>query len=379
MLIDKPRIPIRSILLYGLWPGFIKLLLYRFKGYRIGKGVKIGMGSVVCGDHVEIGDHTSIGFLTIIRGKEISLGAHVQIGAMTFLDTPYIDIGEDTKINEQVFVGGLQFPDSRFTVGRNCHIMQMTYINPAQSIVMGDDSGIGGHCLIFGHSSFHSQLEGYPVEFAPIEIGSRVGLAWRVFVLPGTRIGDGTMVGANSMVSGTIPPNSLAVGYPAKIVGKPPLFPKELSVEEKTVMFRKITAEMISYFAGSGLSCRQNHGDYEIQTSSGQWSRAKIWRLRIADGDPAETLNRPGSEALNLFVSLREIPDEIRSLLGKKNIAWIDIERKEQTRETNDLGDEVSSFLKRYGIRTARFPRLPHALEARISTETKSTASAKQV
>src|SRR6516225_9895451 len=106
MLLEKPRIPFRSILLYGLWPGFIKILLYRLKGYRIGKGVSIGFGAVICGERVVVGDHTSIGFLTIIRGKEIRLGPYVQIGSMTFFDTPYIEIGEGTKINEQVFVGG---------------------------------------------------------------------------------------------------------------------------------------------------------------------------------------------------------------------------------------------------------------------------------
>src|SRR5690242_4445069 len=98
MLTEEPRIPIRSILLYGLWPGFIKVFLYRLKGYRIGKGVSIGLGAVICGEHVEVGDHTSIGFLAIIRGKEIRLGSHVHIGSLTFLDTPYIEIGEGTKI-----------------------------------------------------------------------------------------------------------------------------------------------------------------------------------------------------------------------------------------------------------------------------------------
>src|SRR5271169_5919143 len=117
MLIEKPRIPIRSVLLYGLWPGFIKIFWYRLKGYRIGKGVSIGLGSVICGEQVEIGDHTSIGFLTVIRGKKIVIGPHVQIGSTTFLDTPHMEIGEGTKINEQVFVGGLQAPDSKFIVG----------------------------------------------------------------------------------------------------------------------------------------------------------------------------------------------------------------------------------------------------------------------
>lgn len=359
MLIEKPRIPIRSILLYGLWPGFIKILLYRLKGYRIGKGVSIGLGSVICGDRVEVGDYTSIGFLTIIRGKEIWLGAHVQIGSMTFLDTPHIEIGEDTKINEQVFVGGLQFPDSKFVVGRNCQIMQMSFINPATSIVIGDDSGVGGHCLIFGHSSFHNKLDGYPVEFAPIEIGSRVGLAWRVFVLPGTKIGDGTMVGANSVVSGTLPPGAMAVGYPARIVGKAPVFPRQITDEEKVVMFREIVAEMVDFLVGSGLECEKNGESYQVRKPNGGWRTTRTWRMQVSDGDARETVEGLGAARLDLFLSLWEIPSDVRDFLCSRNIMWIDIAKKEQTRVSNDLGDEVSSFLKRYGVRTARYPRLP--------------------
>jgi acetyltransferase-like isoleucine patch superfamily enzyme len=359
MLIEKPRIPIRSVLLYGLWPGFIKVLLYRLKGHRIGKGVSIGFGSVISGEQVEVGDHTSIGFLTIIRGKGICLGSHVQIGSLTFLDTPYIEIGEDTKINEQVFVGGLQNPDSRFVVGRNCQIQQLTFINPAQSIVIGDDSGIGGHCLIFGHSSFHSQFEGYPVEFAPIEIGSRVGLGWRVFVLSGSKIGDGVKVGANSVVSGIIPPNSLAVGYPARIVGKAPVFPKQVSDEEKVAMFRSIVTEMIRFFVGSGLGCQKNGDCYEISQPKGRWwKKSRPWRLLATDGDVREMLKDSPAIKLDVLLSLWEIPADVRDSLSSRNITWIDIAKKEQTRASNDLGDEVAAFLKRYGVRTGRYPRI---------------------
>jgi acetyltransferase-like isoleucine patch superfamily enzyme len=356
MLTQKPRIPIRSVLMYGLWPGFIKILLYRLKGHRIGKGVSIGMGSVISGEHVEIGDHTSIGFLTIIRGKEIVLGSHVQIGSMTFLDTPYIQIGEGTKINEQVFVGGLQMPDSRFVVGRNCLIMQMSFINPARSIVIGDDSGIGGHCLIFGHSSFLNQFEGYATEFAPIEIGNSVGLAWRVFVLPGTKIGDGSMVGAGSVVSGTIPPCSLAVGFPARIVGKPPVFPRPVSDEEKIAMFRKISAEMIEFLIGSGLEAESVDGQYEIRKSTGRWGGLKKWRLQIVEGDAREAVKSLGQAKPDVLLSLFEIPPDTRDILTSRNIVWIDIAKKGQSRISNDLGDEVLDFFKRYGVRTLRYP-----------------------
>ena len=196
MLITKERLPIKEILAVGFLPNPIKKLVYRLRGYKVGKRVSVGFGSVICGKDVSIGSHTKIGFFTIIRGKSIAIGSHVCIGAMTFLDTPNLEIGDGCKINEQVFVGGLQFPDSRFVLGKNCQVMQLSFINPARSIIVGDDTGIGGHCLLFGHTSWLSAFEGYPVEFDSIEIGNSVSIAWRVFILPGTKIGDGAVSSA---------------------------------------------------------------------------------------------------------------------------------------------------------------------------------------
>jgi acetyltransferase-like isoleucine patch superfamily enzyme len=300
--------------------------------------------------------HTSIGFLTVIRGKEIRLGPHVQVGSTTFLDSPYIDVGEGTKINEQVFVGGLQFPDSRFVVGRNCQIMQMSFINPARSFVLGDDSGIGGHCLIFGHTSWLSQFEGYPVTFEPIEIGKSVSLSWRVFVLPGTKIGDGAVVGANSLVHGTIPPRCLAVGFPARVVSKAPEFPKEISDAEKVIIFGAIVEEMIRYFIDSGLHCAQDGDRYEIGKPTSLWRQRKAgpWRLQVADVDLREQAPRPATSSIQVFLSLQEIPKDVRASLEGRSTVWIDIARKEQSLLSNDLGDEVSHFFRRYGVRTLR-------------------------
>ncbi len=361
MLIEKPRIPFRDILLFGLWPGFIKNWLYRLKGYHIGKGVSIGLGSVISGDCVEIGDHTSIGFLTIIRGKEITIGPHVQIGSTTFLDTPYLEIGEGSKINEQVFVGGLQFPDSRFVVGRNCQIMQMSFINPARSITIGDDSGIGGHNLIFGHNSFLSVFEGYAVDFESIEIGNSVSLAWGVFVLPNTKIGDGTVIGARSVVHGTIPPRCLAVGYPARVVSRAPDFPKDVSDKEKLDLFRRIVGEMIQVFRDSGLRCVHNGNRCTISKPSVSWWKGgeRGWELQVIDGDVRDALQQPTFGTVDVVLSLLDIPDDQRRWLEGNGTAWIEIAKKEQSHQSNDLGDEVSNFLKRYGVRTLRVPQLP--------------------
>jgi acetyltransferase-like isoleucine patch superfamily enzyme len=356
MLIANKRIPVKEILLYGFLPNFLKKLVYRLKGYRLGKGVCIGFGSVILGKAVQVGDYTTTGFFTIIRGKEITIGSHVSVGSMTFIDTPYVEIGDGSKINEQVFIGGLQFPDSRFVMGKNCQIMQMTFINPAKSVVIGDDTGIGGHCLIFGHTSWLSQFEGYPVEFTPIEIGKSVSLAWGVFVLPGTKIGDGTTVGANSLVARTVPGRCLAVGFPARVVSKYPEFPKEVADEEKVDILKNIVDEMVSCFNKSGLRCSGNGTDYEVrQPGKGLVGRGeRVWRLRVEYERNPETGVPAGVDGLDVFLSLWEIPKPVRSYLSSKQIMWIDIERKEQPLFWNDLGEEVALYLKRYGVRLYR-------------------------
>lgn len=362
MLIEKPRIPVREVLLYGLWPNFVKKIIYRLKGFQIGKGVVIGFGSVICGEKVQVGDFTTIGFFTLLRGREIVLGSYVQIGSTTFLDTPYINIGEGSKINEQVFVGGLQFADSRFTLGRNCQVMQMTFINPARGVTVGDDSGIGGHCLIFGHNSWLNQLEGYAVDFAPITIGKSVSLSWRVFLLPGTQIGDGSVIGADSLVKGVIPPRCLAVGYPARVISKAPDYPKEYSTDERLALFRNIVAEMIRYFVESGIPCDQREQSYVIQKpGSGWWGKGGRWTLKVAYGEAEEEFQTDPRSQTDVLLSFHEIPGETRRALSGAGVVWVDVSRKERSPLVNELGEEVVLFLKRYGIRTLRVPLSAHS------------------
>lgn len=355
MLIPRTRFPIKQMVLMGWLPGFLKKTIYRLKGYRIGKKVSLGFGSVVIGDDVKIGDHASIGFLSFVRGQNIRIGNHVQIGATTFIDTPFFEIGDGSKINEQVFIGGLQFPDSKLVIGRNCQIMQMSFINPTRSITIGDDSGIGGDCLLFGHTSWLSQLEGYAVDFEPIEIGKSVSLSWRVFVLPGAKIGDGAVIGANSLVSKVIPPRCLAIGYPARVVSRFPDFPKDLTGEEKTGLFKNMVGEMILFFQGSGLPCEGSGPDYTIYRANKRGRKGKNgWRLRVVDGSSGEEPAVAATTDVDVLLSFNTISADDRKTLDARRVTWFDVENKEISREANDLGEEVALFLRRFGIRFFR-------------------------
>ena len=81
--------------------------------------------------------------------------------------------------------------------------------------------------------------------------------------------------------------------------------------------------------------------------------------MQVIDGDVRDVLLRPSSGPVDVVLSLCAIPDDLRERLENQGTAWIEIDKKEQSRKSNDLGDEVSNFLKRYGIRTLRIPQLP--------------------
>ena len=312
----------------------------------------LAFGSLILGRDVTIGQHTRLGFFSVVRGTSIRLGEYVQIGAATIIETDHIDIGDDTKINEQVFVGGLQFPDSRLIIGRNCQIMQATFVNPARSVVIGDDTGIGGDCLLFGHTSWLSRFEGYSAEFDSIEIGSSVSVAWRVFLLPGTRIGDGAVIGANSLVRGEIPSRCLAIGFPARIICREREFPRSLSEAEKEDVLREIVDEFSVHLRSHGFGCTLDGGCLEVKNvKRGRWL-ARPWssRLQVVTLTPSENVVGDAE----LVLSLCRITHGLRKRLTDQGTMWMDLEAKEQSDSSYPLGEETAMYLRRHGVRFFR-------------------------
>ena len=53
---------------------------------------------------------------------------------------------------------------------------------------------------------------------APVKIGKKVWLGEGCIVMPGVTIGDGSIIGAHSVVKKDIPAESIAVGSPARVV-----------------------------------------------------------------------------------------------------------------------------------------------------------------
>ncbi|REK31781.1 MAG: acyltransferase [Bacteroidetes bacterium] len=344
MLVKKESIPLLHMILVGLLPSFIKIMVYRLRGYKIDKSVSVAFGAVVIGKKVSIGSFSKVGMFTIIRADEIAIGRHVTIGSMSVMDTGKIFIDDDARVNEQVYVGGMKTPESEIRLGKRTIVMQMSYLNPTLPIHVGDDSGIGGHCLLFTHASWNSMLDGFPVKFAPIKIGRKVWLPWRVFIMPGAEIGDEVVIAANSLVNGIIPRNTLAAGSPAKVIREN--FPQKPDNKERDNMVNHILGEFCRYLVYNAYQADLSSALHGVVLKIAGKKNAKIHYVSSADKFVVS-----GSE--DVYVLLNGNNDDLKSLL--KRGAGMAVTLSENVRAgSNDAGEELLRFFSRYGVRFGR-------------------------
>jgi len=114
-------------------------------------------------------------------------------------------------------------------IGDRVQINDYVHIGAIQSVVIGDDVLIASRVFISDHnhgrydkadlmSSPDVPPKDRPLFAAAEVIEDRVWIGENVCVMPGVKIGQGSIIGAGAVVTNDIPPNSIAVGVPAKVV-----------------------------------------------------------------------------------------------------------------------------------------------------------------
>jgi acetyltransferase-like isoleucine patch superfamily enzyme len=107
-------------------------------------------------------------------------------------------------------------------IGNRVVMRHHVTISAMQSVTIEDDVLIAAFTSIYDNDHTLGERGNpvwHPMRTAPVRVGRGTWLGERVAVLRGADIGEHCIIGANSVVKGTIPDHSIAVGAPARVVG----------------------------------------------------------------------------------------------------------------------------------------------------------------
>lgn len=162
--------------------------------------------------------------LTRIRivGKPITVVPSAVISWYSFLSCDgggSISVGAKTRIHPYAMLltyGG------NISIGRHCTVNPYNILYGHGGLTIGDRVRIAAHCVIipaqhrFNQSDTPIHEQG--ISAKGIFIEDDVWIGANCTILDGVRIGRGSVIGAGSVVTKSIEPNSVAVGVPARVI-----------------------------------------------------------------------------------------------------------------------------------------------------------------
>lgn len=116
------------------------------------------------------------------------------------------------------------FPPLRSDFGRNLRIGERVFINSGCAVQdqggvsIGDGALLGHNVVIATLNHAMDPARRADLDPAPVHIGADAWIGANVTILPGVSIGDGAVVAAASVVTRDVPPRTLAMGSPARVV-----------------------------------------------------------------------------------------------------------------------------------------------------------------
>jgi acetyltransferase-like isoleucine patch superfamily enzyme len=171
---------------------------FRATSYGSGRFRREDLASI--GDNVVIEDGA-----LILKPERVRIGSNVYIGHYAILRG--YD-GEDLVIGDDTWIG------------------QFCYINSAGGVAIGSRVGIGPGVKIMssrhGEEGRHVPVLLCDLEFAPVVIEDDCDIGMGAIILPGRKVGRGSIIGAGAVVSRDVEPCSIVAGVPARKIGERP-------------------------------------------------------------------------------------------------------------------------------------------------------------
>ncbi|UKJ07069.1 acyltransferase [Solitalea lacus] len=130
----------------------------------------------------------------------------------------FLTIGDNCKIQPRVNLGD----GNGISIGSHCMINENVYIQGAtigNYVMIAPNVAIYSNTHKFDRTDIPMALQGKTIEI-PCEIEDDVWIGRNVVIMPGLKIGKGSIIGAGAFVAKDVEPYSIVGGVPAKLIRK---------------------------------------------------------------------------------------------------------------------------------------------------------------
>lgn len=165
----------------------------------------------------------------LLRYRCAHVGSRLHIyGAMPIIvGNGRIEIGDDVHIDGHNAwqVGHKVSTGAELVIGDRVYVGYRNNFSIAKSLRIGSDTIMAPSVLIYDNPSHPmspaARLRNEPFDLedaSPVVIGCNCWLGTGAIILKGVTIGDGSVVAAASVVTKSVPPNTVVAGNPARVI-----------------------------------------------------------------------------------------------------------------------------------------------------------------
>lgn len=190
----------------------------------VGIGLRgIAYKAILKSDGIPVIEH----HVRLLSPSNIRLGKQVYLDSQVYLNAlpGGITIGEGTSLMHGTIFHTFNYrnlPQAGIVTGKHCFFGEYTCIRGQGGVRIGDGVYTGTQVQIAAVNHIYDDPDKYikdqGITAEGITIEDDVWLGSGVVVVDGVTIGKGSIVGAGAVVTKSLPPYSVAVGVPAKVV-----------------------------------------------------------------------------------------------------------------------------------------------------------------